>query len=69
MGIQGNDKVDSLAKAAINIPPDKTSKLPYTDLKQNQTNNHKKMATIAGWKCPKQAPPNRASSERKKTWS
>ena len=33
MGIQGNDKADSLAKAAINIPPDKTSKLPYTDLK------------------------------------
>ena len=33
MGIQENDKADSLAKAAINIPPDKTSKLPYTDLK------------------------------------
>ena len=33
MGIQGNDKADSSAKAAINIPPDKTSKLPYTDLK------------------------------------
>ena len=33
MGIQGNDKADSLAKAAINIPPYKTSKLPYTDLK------------------------------------
>ena len=29
----GNVKADSLAKAAINIPPDKTSKLPYTDLK------------------------------------
>ena len=33
MGIQGNDKADSLAQAAVNIPPDKTSKLPYTDLK------------------------------------
>ena len=33
MGIQGKDKADSLAKAAINLPPDKTSKLPYTDLK------------------------------------
>ena len=33
MEIQGNDRADSLAKAAINIPPDKTSKLPYTDLK------------------------------------
>ena len=31
--MQGNDKADSLAKAAINISPDKTSKLPYTDLK------------------------------------
>ena len=33
MGIQENDKADSLAKAVINIPPDKTFKLPYTDLK------------------------------------
>ena len=33
MGIQGNDKADLLAKTALNIPPDKTSKLPYTDLK------------------------------------
>ena len=32
-GIQGNYKANSLAKAAINIPPEKTSKLPYTDLK------------------------------------
>ena len=33
MGIQRNDRADSLAKAGINIPPDKISKLPYTDLK------------------------------------
>ena len=31
--IQGNDKADSLAKAAINITPDKNIKTPYTDLK------------------------------------
>ena len=31
--IPKSPQADSLAKAAINIPPDKTSKLPYTDLK------------------------------------
>ena len=33
IGIQGNDKADSLAKAAINMTPDKNIKTPYTDLK------------------------------------
>ena len=33
IGIQGNDKADSLAKAAINMTPDKNVKTPYTDLK------------------------------------
>ena len=33
-GIQGNDKTDSLAKAALNMVPDKKSKIPYSDLKQ-----------------------------------
>ena len=33
IGIQGNDKADSLAKAAINMTPDKEFKTPYTDLK------------------------------------
>ena len=31
--IQGNDKADSLAKAAINMTPNKNIKTPYTDLK------------------------------------
>ena len=34
IGIQGNDKADSLAKAALYMVPDKKSKIPYTDLKQ-----------------------------------
>ena len=33
IGIQRNDKADSLAKAALNMVPDKKSKIPYTDLK------------------------------------
>ena len=33
IGIQSNDKADLLAKAAINITPDKNIKTPYTDLK------------------------------------
>ena len=33
IGIQGNDKADSLAKAAISMTPDKNIKTPYTDLK------------------------------------
>ena len=33
IGIQGNDKTDSLAKAVINMTPDKNIKTPYTDLK------------------------------------
>ena len=33
IGIQGNDKADSLAKATINMTPDKNIKTPYTDLK------------------------------------
>ena len=33
IGIQGNDKADSLVKAAINKTPDKNIKTPYTDLK------------------------------------
>ena len=33
IGIQGNDKADSFAKAAINLIPDKNIKTPYTDLK------------------------------------
>ena len=33
IGIQGNDNADSLAKAAINMTPDKNIKTPYTDLK------------------------------------
>ena len=33
IGIQGNYKADSLAKAAINMTPDKNTKTPYTDLK------------------------------------
>ena len=32
IGIQGNDKVDLFAKAALNMVPDKKSKIPYTDL-------------------------------------
>ena len=31
--IQGNDKADSLAEAAINMTPDKNIKTPYTDLR------------------------------------
>ena len=31
--IQGNDKADSSAKAAINMTPDKNTKTPYSDLK------------------------------------
>ena len=31
--IQGNNKADSLAKAALNMVPDKKSKIPYNDLK------------------------------------
>ena len=33
LGIQGNEKADSLAKAAINRTPDKNIKTPYNDLK------------------------------------
>ena len=33
IGIQGNEKADSLAKAVINMTPDKNIKTPYTDLK------------------------------------
>ena len=33
IGIQENNKADSLAKAALNIVPDKKSKLPYSDFK------------------------------------
>ena len=33
IGIQGNDKTNSLAKAAINMTPNKNIKTPYTDLK------------------------------------
>ena len=47
--IQGNDKADSLAKAAINLTPDKNIKTPYTDLKP-KNNSNKKMVTIMGWK-------------------
>ena len=33
IGIQGNNKADSLAKAALKIVSDKKSEIPYTDLK------------------------------------
>ena len=33
IGIQGNDKADSLVKAALIVVPDKKSKIPLTDLK------------------------------------
>ena len=33
IGIQGNEKADSLAKAALNMTPDQNAKIPYTDLK------------------------------------
>ena len=32
IGIQGNNKADSLAKAALNMVPDKKSKIPYNNL-------------------------------------
>ena len=33
VGIQGNDKADSLAKATLNMVPNKNSKMPHTKLK------------------------------------
>ena len=33
IGIQGNDKADSLAKSALDMIPDKNYKIPYSDLK------------------------------------
>ena len=53
MGIQGNDKADSFAKAAINIPPNKTSKLPYTDLKHKIKQIITKNGNNCGMKMPK----------------
>ena len=36
IAIQGNDKVDSLAKTALNMVPDKKSKIPYTSRKSGK---------------------------------
>ena len=50
IGIQGNDKADSLVKATLNMVPDKKSKIPYTDLKpkirQRNGNNLFQVQTI-----------------------
>ena len=54
--IQGNNKVDSFAKAALNMVPNKKSKIPYTD----QANNFKEMATIMEENPPQQAFPSTA---------
>ena len=58
IGIQGHDKADSLAKAAINMIPHKNIKTPYTDLKpkikqivtKNGNNYGMKIPTINSFK-------------------
>ena len=56
MGIQGNDKADSLAKAALNMVPDKKIKNTlYWPQTENQANNYKEMATVMGEKSLQQA--------------
>ena len=70
IGIQENDKGDSLAKSALNMVPNMDAKIPHTNLKhKNQANNDKEIATTMGPKCPQQALPNIAHSIRKETGS
>ena len=68
IGIQGNDKADSLVKATLNMVPNKKNTLYWLQTK-NQTNNYKEMATITGEKSPQQAFASTAHFKRKEDGS
>ena len=70
IGIQGNDKADSLAKAALNIVPDKKIKNTiYRPQTENQANIYKEMAKIIEKKIPQPGLPSTAHFKRKEAGS
>ena len=66
---QGNNKVDSLAKAALNMVPDKKSRIPYTDLKLKIRQKITKKWQQLWEKNPQQPLPSTAHLKRKEAGS